>query len=76
MLPLISGPDFVIELETNTPMKVGTLLGGEEVTPVEAVQVPPHVRAPLFATNPLKELGAGPPLNEFSWDHCGLRNVT
>jgi hypothetical protein len=75
-LPLITGPVFVIELETRTPMNAGTLLGGAELIPADVVQVSPQVNEAAFVTNPLNELGAGPPLNEFSCDHCELRKVT
>ena len=78
MLPEIVGPDFVIELATMTAMNCGTLLGGPELLPGLLVQVPPQIAGLglVERAKPLKALGAGPPLSEFSFAHCAPQNVT
>jgi hypothetical protein len=71
VLPAIVEPDLVIELDAMTAMNVGTLQGGPELLPGSLVQVPPQVGGNVLVefANPLKLLGAEPPLSEFSFGH-------
>lgn len=78
MFPEMLGPDFVIELATITVINGGTLLGGCALLPGELVHAPPQTGGfgLVEPAKPLKLLGAGPPLNEFSLAHCAPQNVT
>jgi hypothetical protein len=73
--PEMVEPDFVIELEAITAMNEGTLSGGFELFPGLLVQLPPQVLGAVSA-NPLKALGAAPPLSELTFAHFVPQNVT
>jgi len=69
--PEITGPDFVIELDTITVMYAGTLFGGPELLPGSLVHVPPQLAGFVLVefAKPSKLEGADPPLREFSCAH-------
>jgi hypothetical protein len=71
LLPLMTGPDLVIELAAITLMKAGTLSGGWQLLPGLLCQVPPHDGGFGFNTlaKPLKLAGAEPPLRWFALAH-------
>ena len=76
-MPLIVLLNFATELVTSMAVYDGTLPGGVELSPGPVDHVPLHQVAPagLFA-NPLKLLGAGPPLMWFALDQLLPQNVT
>ena len=74
-LPEMVGPVFVTELEAITAMYEGTLSGGFELFPGSLVQLPQQLCGAVSA-NPLKALGAGPLLSEFTFAHCAPQKVT
>jgi hypothetical protein len=78
MLPETPGPDLVIELATITLIVEGTVAGGLEVPPKPLVHVPPQNAGlgVVVSAKPLKEEGAGPPLNELDFAHFAPQNVT
>src|SRR5687767_3632672 len=78
MLPEISEPELVMELETITPIYAGMLDGGGGLLPGLVVQVALHVGSGALTSlsNPLKLEGAEPPLIEFSLSHCAPQKVT
>lgn len=71
-------PNCVIELAAITVMYCGSLLGGPELLPVEAVHVPPQATGfgSAESAKPLKLFGTEPPLVEFSSAQLALQNVT
>jgi hypothetical protein len=71
-------PNCVIELAAIIVMYWGSLLGGPELLPDEAVHVPPHATGfgSVGLAKPLKLLGAEPPLVEFSCAQCAPQKVT
>ena len=76
-VPMIVLPDFVTEFVTSIAVYDGTLPGGAGLLPGLVDHVPPHEVAPagLFA-NPLKLLGAVPPLMWFAIDQLLPQKVT
>ena len=71
----MTGPDFVIWLETTTETRSPTDAGGAELLPGRVVQACPHVAVALSA-NPLNDAGAPPPLSVLSFHHCAPQKVT
>src|SRR5436309_7463210 len=58
-------------------MKAGSgPAGGGALLPGSVLQSVPQLGVAGFRAKPLKAAGAGPPLNEFSFHHCGPQNVT
>src|SRR5712671_2839078 len=75
--PEIAEPDWVIELETITPMKEGSGPGGGgALLPGSVVQVVPHVGSMAEPSQPLKEAGAAPPLKVLFVAHCAPQKFT
>src|SRR6266571_2318160 len=75
--PEIVDPDWEIELETITAMKVGREpAGGGVLLPGSVDQVVPQAAAGGVSSKPLKEAGAEPPLRLFSFAHCAPQKVT
>jgi hypothetical protein len=68
--PEIVDPDWVMLLETTTPMKGGIVSGGFELLPGLLVQVSPQAGGLVLTSEakPLKLSGAGPPLSTLSRD--------
>ena len=62
MLPEMTVPFLLIELETITAMYCGNVAGGFVVFPGLVNQVPLQVGAEEPSSNPLNALGADPPL--------------
>src|SRR5262249_27370826 len=77
VLPAIDDPDLVTLPDTSTSMKAGSgPAGGRALLPGRVTQFCPHFgRLGLFS-NPLKLLGAAPPLSVLSFDHWLPQNVT
>src|SRR5260370_1338305 len=76
-LPEIALPDWLIELETITPMKEGSGPGGGgALLPGSVVQVVLHVGSMAESSQPLKEAGAGPPLKVLFVAHCAPQKLT
>ncbi len=71
LLPLMTEPDWVIELAAIAVMNVGTLFGGLQLLPGSLNQVPPHDGGFGFNTlaKPLKLAGAEPPVRWFAFHH-------
>jgi hypothetical protein len=78
LLPLMMDPDFVIELDAITVIKVGTLAGGPEPFPGSLLQTPPQggVVPPIELAKPLKAEGAAPWLSVFIFAHCEPQKYT
>ncbi len=78
MLPEMTDPCFVIELDTITLMVDGSVAGGPELPPAPLVHVPPQIAGSgvVFSAKPLKAEGAEPPLNLLDFAHCAPQNVT
>jgi len=68
MLPDMVEPDLLIELESITAIKVGTVAGGAELLRSVA-HVPPQVGGVVLVipAKPLNAAGAGPPLSELTF---------
>ncbi len=66
------------ELVTRTATKDGTVAGGPELFPVSVDHVEPQVAGVTsrLSANPLRLLGAGPPLSELVVAHCAPQKVT
>src|SRR5438552_16735687 len=71
ILPEIVEPDWLIELETITAMKEGTVAGGSELFPGSVIHIPPQAGGVVLVmlVMPLKALGAGPPLSDLRFAH-------
>ena len=65
--PEIVGPDFLIMLETTTPIKGGSVSGGFELLPgrLSQVSLQPGGFVLMAEAKPLKASGALPPLSTF-----------
>src|SRR5256885_7767739 len=76
MSPEITGPRFVMWLDTMTAIIDETVAGGGGLLPGRVVQVWPHHGEALLRSKPLKLAGARPARIGSAFHHCAPQKVT